>query len=107
MKKYIKDGKVAILYSPGYGAGWSSWNTQYPELLFDSDIVQFVLDHPDMNKREDEFTSLFQDKYPDAYFGGCRDLKIEWMFPGTQFRITEYDGFESIEYNDDIQWEIA
>ena len=26
MTKCIRDGKVAILYSPGYGAGWSTWN---------------------------------------------------------------------------------
>ena len=26
MEKVIRDGKVAVLYSPGYGAGWSySW----------------------------------------------------------------------------------
>jgi len=116
MRKYIKDGKVAILYSPKYGSGWSSWNTQYPELLFDPDIVQFVLDHPDMNKKnqdfsfmknDDEFTSLLQSRYPDAYFGGWRNLNIEWMSPGTQFRIIEYDGYESIEYNDGVIWEIA
>jgi hypothetical protein len=26
MEKVIRDGKVAVLYSPGYGAGWYSWN---------------------------------------------------------------------------------
>jgi hypothetical protein len=26
VEKYIKDGKVAVLYSAGYGAGWSTWN---------------------------------------------------------------------------------
>jgi len=26
MTKYIRDGKVAVLYSPGFGAGWSTWN---------------------------------------------------------------------------------
>ena len=25
MEKVIRDGKVAVLYSPGYGAGWSTW----------------------------------------------------------------------------------
>ena len=25
-EKYIKDGKVAVAYSPGFGAGWSTWN---------------------------------------------------------------------------------
>lgn len=25
VEKYIKDGMVAVAISPGYGAGWSSW----------------------------------------------------------------------------------
>jgi len=24
VEKLIRDGKVAVLYSPGYGAGWST-----------------------------------------------------------------------------------
>ena len=41
--KVIRDGKVAVLYSPGFGAGWSTWNSHNPDLLFDSIIVDFVL----------------------------------------------------------------
>ena len=26
MEKIIEDGKVAVLVSKGYGAGWSTWN---------------------------------------------------------------------------------
>ncbi len=109
MKKYIKDGKVAVLYSPGYGAGWYSWNQDMPDLLFDPDIVQFVLDHPwaftdGCDKTKKEFISAFHSRYPDAYFGGWKDLRIEWITIGRQFRISEYDGFESIEYNDDVKW---
>lgn len=32
--KVIEDGKVAVLISPNYGAGWYSWNihnTEYPD----------------------------------------------------------------------------
>ena len=29
--KAINDGMVAILYSPGFGAGWSSWNQPIAE----------------------------------------------------------------------------
>ena len=25
MERVVKDGKVAVCYSPGYGAGWSSY----------------------------------------------------------------------------------
>ena len=33
MNKVIRDGKVAVLYSPGYGAGWYSWNWNHPECV--------------------------------------------------------------------------
>ena len=45
MDKVIRDGKVAVLVSYGYGAGWSTWNSARSDsLLFDPDIVQMVLD---------------------------------------------------------------
>ena len=95
MEKYIKDGKVAVLYSPGYGAGWYSWNTTHKnaeELLFNKDIVQAVLD----NNRE-LAKEIAQVINPDFYIGSSvYKLKIAWMEPGTQFTIDEYDGSESI-----------
>ena len=35
MNKLIKNGKVAVLYSPGFGAGWFTWNPTMPELIFE------------------------------------------------------------------------
>ncbi len=34
IQKLSQDGKVAVLYSPGFGAGWYTWNTDAPEILF-------------------------------------------------------------------------
>jgi len=42
MNKLVRDGKVAVLYSPDYGSGWYTWNPNNPELLFDPAIVQLV-----------------------------------------------------------------
>lgn len=41
-----EDGKVAILFSPEYGAGWSTWVSEEDEeaLLFHTQIVKEVLD---------------------------------------------------------------
>jgi hypothetical protein len=41
MKKVIKDGKVAVLYSPGFGAGWYSWH-KTEELLYHPKLVEMV-----------------------------------------------------------------
>jgi hypothetical protein len=41
MNKVVRDGKVAVIYSPHYGAGWYSWHG-IPELLFDPAVVAMI-----------------------------------------------------------------
>ena len=91
MEKYIKDGKVAVLYSPDWGAGWYSWNQDYPDIVFDREIVEAVLDEDNKKAR-----IIAERKYPQIYSGGARDLEVKWLEPGTLFEIEEYDGNESI-----------
>jgi hypothetical protein len=101
-KKVVKDGKVAVLYSPGFGAGWYSWNASHPEILFDPNIVKFV------EKEEwDKCRAYVELKYPDIYYGGLEDLEVVWLKEGTQFIINEYDGNESIQINESTDWLIA
>lgn len=91
-KKYEKDGKVAVLISPGFGAGWSTWNQDYAEeLCFDADIVEAVLAE-DYTKAE----SVASLKYEGIYTGGCGDLNVVWVEKGVQFEVEEYDGHENI-----------
>jgi len=91
VEKYIKDGKVAVLYSPGFGAGWVSWNTEHSEYLaFDKDLVKAVIDG-DLS-----LAAELAESRCDIYTGGARDLKIEWLNPGDMFEIEEYDGNESV-----------
>jgi hypothetical protein len=97
--RVIRDGQVAVVYSPGFGAGWYTWNTQYPEILFDSNIVTYV-----ETERWDELKVYMELKYPDLYLGAIEDLTVEWIPVGIQFKIKEYDGSESIEYRDSDDW---
>lgn len=102
MNKLSQDGKVAVLYSPGFGAGWYSWNASHPEILFDPNIVKFV------EKEEwDKCKTYVELKYPDIYTGGLEDLEVAWLKEGTQFIINEYDGSESIQVNESTDWLIA
>lgn len=103
MNKVIRDGKVAVLYSPGYGAGWSTWNTALPELVFDTDVVAWV-ESGKVGPLPDLKT-----KYDDEYIsdGGAQDLEIRWIPVGTKFIIDEYDGAEWIQTEDQIQWCVA
>ena len=90
--KVVRDGMVAVLYSPGYGAGWYTWNPGCgPQILFDPDIVA-AIEAKDYQKAED----IAESKYPDAYSGGVKDLTIRWLPVGTEFRVSEYDGSEHI-----------
>ena len=97
MEKVIRNGKVAVLYSPNYGAGWYSWHNK-KELLFHPEIVKLVEEG-----RRDEITEELCRRVlgvdDSVYIGvlGADGLRIEWLDEGSAFRITEYDGAESIE----------
>ena len=103
MDKVIRDGKVAVLYSPGYGADWYSWHDK-ADLLYDPNIVQMV----EENRRGD-IPVYVTYKYPDEYVCilGAADLQIEWVPEGTAFEIDEYDGSESVRIRGDITWQVA
>lgn len=89
MKKVVKDGKVAVLYSFYFGEGWYS-RYGYEELLFHPDIVELVLED-----RQEEITREFLNGLGfDVLF--IPILKIEWVEIGIQFRIEEYDGKEIV-----------
>lgn len=107
-----------ILYSPGYGAGWSTWADEEQsrfaltfqplidainkgeEVWSDTDEKShmkddFVPSHPAMQ----EFTAALKEKWPEDgesfFLGGARDLAVtQVMGP---FQVLEYDGSESID----------
>lgn len=98
MDRIIKDGKVAVLVSPGWGAGFHTWN-DIPNLCFCPYIVNHILNGTKDEIRVSEikkFYNLDDDKYVSTL--GLKDLVIEWVPQGTHFTINEYDGNESIEY---------
>lgn len=88
-KYYNENGQVGVIVSPGYGAGFSTW-AHDPQICFDKDIIELVL-NDDMVK----IAKLMVEKYPKDFFS-CRQLRVEFLEPGTVFRINEYDGFEEL-----------
>lgn len=97
---------VAVLYSPEFGAGWSTWagEKMRETALFHPDIVAWVETGKKGNINE-LIRSIFGEDY--FYTGGAIDLKIMWLAVGTPFRVMECDGYESIEIAEDINWTIA
>ena len=113
---YTEDGTCAeVLVSPGYGAGWSTWNGHDIQLAADKRIIEFFKAHMtdgghfdpvfDNNDLVEFFKSI--DLYPEPdclYFGGWWDCVIYRIPRNRPFRINEYDGYESIEFFDDESW---
>ncbi len=99
-KRYNEEGQVAVLISPGFGAGWSTWADPSIEeaVLFDSRLVDAVLAKMPI----DQFADLCEDLGYDNYKGGVEDLEVVWIDAGTRFTVEEYDGSESIRTFSDL-----
>lgn len=99
LEKVIRDGKVAILISPGFGAGWYSWNTNHREILFHPKLVEMV-ESGRRNEINDEWVK--ENLGIEIYTFGAEDLEIQWLQEGTMFSVEEYDGAESIRTLSDL-----
>jgi Leu/Phe-tRNA-protein transferase len=95
MEKIVRDGKVAVAVSYGYGAGWSTWNYVDP---MDARFNQLFLDG-----KVDEVERIC-DEEELGYAGGAYGVEIVWVLVGTKFFISEYDGSESLETIDNFTW---
>lgn len=112
VEKFIKDGSIAVAYSPGYGAGWSSWNTNmFPNdkeveetLLFHPKIIRMILDGRQKEITTSWLVKHFGEKFKHVYDGGNYQLRVRWIAEGTKFKIDVYDGNESIVCAGNIDW---
>lgn len=102
-ERYIKDGKVAVLISPGFGAGWSTWNDEeYRDiLLFDKRLVKAAMDG--VRDCCHLVTGVIGIDEKVVFLDGWEDVSIEWLPVSTKFIVEEYNGNESILTTDDIE----
>lgn len=101
MDKVNRDGKVAVLISRGFGAGWFSWHG-IEELLYDPYIVNILLN--EKGDVQDTIVKYCEEKYRDHGFSGVDGLTVVWINEGEQFIIHEYDGAESIQLKNEFNW---
>ena len=93
IKKKIVDGKVAVIVSGGFGAGWSTWNNEHAEfLMFDEGLVCFK----ELNEDVAVVSRYLESKGIDAFTGGWDKAQIKWLDVGARFTIDEYDGSETL-----------
>lgn len=117
-----------ILYSPGYGEGWSTWNahtkeqirflTEYPPLIeyvegnggdlpnrrgvWFEDEEEKILAIPAIQQLIREWKEKFPDE-PELYLGGIKGLSIRKIPSDMRYFIEEYDGSESVITEKDIE----
>ena len=100
-KYYNEEGQVAVLYSPGFGAGWSTWagGDEFSSafLTMDKGLVMLALQKARELEVEAYLASKLDDPDNVPYLGGWSDIAIKFVDKGDQFRIHEYDGSESVE----------
>lgn len=90
--KVERENKVAVLVSPGFGAGWSTWNGEYgAALVFCPRMVLAVL-----KESSETPEAVAAELFPDAFAGGLRDITVEWVNKDDRFEIHEYDGSETL-----------
>lgn len=115
VEKLIRDGKVAVIYSPGNGSGWSTWahdKDQRASMIFDPGLVALVLEGADGSRIERYCIGRWPDPADESecavYLGtNIRKLQVEWVPVGAKFRISEYDGSETIVRDDHDDWHVA
>ena len=98
--KVIRNGKVAVIVSPGFGAGFVTWSDGISP--FEPKIVKMIEEG-----RQDKITERWCQKelgIKNVYCGGAKDLEIEWLPLGIAFAINEYDGSESIYRSDKLEY---
>lgn len=76
-----------VVVSPGYGAGLSTW-TSIP--ADDAELVAIVQLPLEQRK------AAFKARWPDEYAGGVADAVVQDVPYGSWWKITEYDGSESL-----------
>jgi hypothetical protein len=98
MKKLIRDGKVGVLVSGGWGSGFSTWGAPL-ELVFNPTLIELV-----EAKELDKAIDFVRKNWPEGWIGGVYDLDVHWVDEGTEFIIQEYDGMESLLIKNGVEW---
>lgn len=92
-EKMVRDGMVAILYSPGFGAGWSSWGQ--PWMATDKRLVETFEAGAHVGDVAEQIAAAEHDSDYICVLA-ANELALKWLPVGTRYFIDEYDGSESV-----------
>ena len=89
--------EIKVVYSPGFGAGLSTWTPVRPD---DPELIRLV----ETNASYEVLEAYCEQKYGAEYYGGLTTAEIGYVPCGSFWRIREYDGAETIEVFDPERW---
>lgn len=104
-----------VLISPSFGAGWSTWNTDFREdFLFDAEVIAAVEAGAPLGDEDEEGTVLHgfvqrlvakhgEGAQHSGYFCSASD-GLEVVEVDGPFIVEEYDGSESVRLRDETEW---
>lgn len=98
-----------ILFSPGFGAGWSTWNSgEVAKLMLEYQPIIEAIErgekmgesHPAIQQLKRECSEKFGVDYVCVL--GADQLQVATV--SGPIRLDEYDGSESYEEPNDVEW---
>lgn len=108
-----KISRTHVLYSPGYGAGWTTWNSSIPKparemMLRHAGLIAAInagdrptVEHPAVAEFIADMDAMGV-AAEELYLGGLRDIAT---YPTTsRVRVDEYDGNESVTEEGEDEW---
>jgi hypothetical protein len=103
-QRLVRDGRVAVVISGGYGGGWASFedDAERDLMLFHPRLVVAVED-----KDDEAVLKWIRTHIPDHYYAAANTsprLSIEWVPQGEEFIIQEYDGAETVRVKTHMGW---
>ncbi|QXO10951.1 hypothetical protein pEaSNUABM54_00125 [Erwinia phage pEa_SNUABM_54] len=99
MEKLIRDGKVAVVFSPGHSGSYVYDHQLPPDACFNVKVIKVVL-----GESRTSLEKTLKKEFPDATFYSPPELEVEWIDVGREFFIREYESAESIIYKDTVPW---
>jgi len=103
-----EQGRTAVLYSPEYGSGWSTWicfkgGITKEFACMDSQLVQMALRRASEEEVSDYISLIFPNS--DPYMGSnWVDIQVKYIDPGSKFLIREHDGAEYFQMFEEVEW---
>ena len=97
-----EDSDMKVLVSSAYGAGWSTWNPEFPDCDTDAGLIALV---EAGNRAAAERYAVA--KWEGIYTGGLCYCTVKEVPLGSLFQIREYDGLESLVEFQPEHWRVA